>query len=135
LPRDLHLVHVDIRPKLFSYCLDIRCVYLILSLFPTQALQYARNTAALEHAVPARTITAQPDSSASVLDKLITTFGATPFRVYFALQCSRFTLSVETEPHCPPLARNQLPQEHRLSESLEAQVFLTENKDKHEATK
>jgi hypothetical protein len=36
LPRDLHLVHTDIRPKLLSYCLDIRCVYLILSLFPTQ---------------------------------------------------------------------------------------------------
>jgi hypothetical protein len=35
LPCDLHLIHIDIRPKLFSYCLDIGCVYLILSLFPT----------------------------------------------------------------------------------------------------
>jgi hypothetical protein len=38
LPRDLHSIHIDIRPKLFSYCLDIRCVYLILSLFPTSTL-------------------------------------------------------------------------------------------------
>jgi hypothetical protein len=35
LPRVLHLTQKDIRPKLFSYCLDIRCVSLILSLFPT----------------------------------------------------------------------------------------------------
>jgi hypothetical protein len=35
LPCVLHSIHIDIRLKLFFYCLDIRCVYLILSLFPT----------------------------------------------------------------------------------------------------
>jgi hypothetical protein len=35
LPSDLHLILRDLRPKLFSYRLEIRCIYLILSLFPT----------------------------------------------------------------------------------------------------
>jgi hypothetical protein len=38
LPRHLHLIHIDLRTKLFSYYHDIRYVYLILSLFPTKLL-------------------------------------------------------------------------------------------------